>query len=309
MSLQATLTNLYLRWRVKGKPGRTLSVDHARRMAGKMARAYPKPPPEVRHQPLPADWERGLCPAEWLAVAQPQRTLLYFHGGGYFFCGLDTHRPVCAYLARAAQARVLSVDYRLAPEHRFPAAVDDALAWYRELLETGTSPREIVLAGDSAGGGLAVACMLAAREAGLPMPAAGLLFSPWTDLACSGESMRSRARDDVMFQADQLPQAARLYLQDVPTTTPLASPVYADLTGLPPLLIHASRHEVLLSDSTRLHDRAQAAGVISELQLRDRLPHVWPTMVMLPEARETLRESARFVIDATSGRTGLKAAA
>jgi monoterpene epsilon-lactone hydrolase len=309
MSIQAFFANLFLRYRFKPKPGQKLNVAHVRAAVAKMARSYPKPPAEIRHEPVAADWSRGLSPAEWLSVAKPLRTVLYFHGGGYFFCNLETHRPVAAYLARASQGRTLSVDYRLAPEHPFPAAVDDALAWYRELLARDVSPSEIILAGDSAGGGLAVACMLAARDAGLPMPAGAVLFSPWVDLACAGETMKTLAKADVMFQPDSLPQASRLYLPDRPLTEPLASPVYADLRGLPPLLIHASRHEILLSDATRLHERARAHGVDSTLLLRDKLPHVWPTMIMLPEARESLRESAQFIARRTDPADGLRAAA
>ncbi|MBI5335669.1 MAG: alpha/beta hydrolase [Burkholderiales bacterium] len=295
MSLQSFFANLYLRRQFKGRYQPTLNVAHARASVQAMARRYPPPPKEIRHTRVPADAARGLCPAEWLAVAQPQRTVLYLHGGGYFFCNLDTHRPVCSYLARVAQAQVLSVDYRLAPEHPFPAAVDDALAWYRKLLDDGIRPENLVIAGDSAGAGLALATLLAARDAGLPMPACALLFSPWVDLACAGETMQTLAKADVMFQPHLLPQAAALYLDGRAADEPLASPLYGDLHGLPPMLIHASNHEVLLADSLRLHGRAQAAGVSSELIRRDRLPHVWPTMVMLPEARASLKQSAAFI--------------
>lgn len=295
MSIQSFLVNQVLRLTFKPRRGVPLNVPAARHKMAKAARRNPPVPKDIEHAPVPASTSQGTCAAEWLRPERPLRTVLYFHGGGYFFCSLDTHRPVCAYLARVAQAQVLSVDYRMAPEHVFPAAVDDAVAWYAALLRQGIPPSNITVAGDSAGGGLAVACLLAARERGLPMPAAALLFSPWVDLACAGETMRTLAEVDVMFQPDLLPQAAALYLGERPATEPLASPLYADLGGLPPMLIHASRHEILLSDATRLHERAQAAGVKSELLLRDRLPHVWPTMVMLPEARASLKESARFM--------------
>ena len=145
----------------------------------------------------------------------------------------------------------------------------------------------------------ALACMLAAREQGLPMPAGALLFSPWTDLTCSGETMKSLADVDVMFNPESLPEAAALYLNGKPSNTPLASPLFADLKGLPPLMIHASKHEILLADSTRLHERAQQQGVKSELHLKAKMPHVWPTMLMLPEARQTLKECGAFIARVT----------
>jgi monoterpene epsilon-lactone hydrolase len=295
MSFQSVIANFIIRRQVKGSPNAEFSVAKARHLADKMAAKYPPPPPEVKHTPLAAQADKGLCPAEWLSVANPQRTVLYFHGGGYFFCSLATHRPVAGYLARVTQGRVLSVDYRMAPEHPYPAAVDDTVAWWKALLDEGLDPKKAVFAGDSAGGGLALATMLAARAQGLPLPAGGLLFSPWTDLSCSGETMKTLSKADVMFHPHMLPKAAELYLKGQPATTPLASPLFADLKGLPPLMIHASQHEILLADSTRLHDRAQAAGVQSELHLRARMPHVWPTMLVLPEARATLKDSGEFI--------------
>lgn len=295
MSIQSFITNLVLRHQFKLQGRGPLNVEKARHMVSKMAKRYPPPPKSITHTPVPAQAQHKLCSAEWLSVAHPKHTVLYFHGGGYFFCGLDTHRPTCAYLARTAQARVLSVDYRMAPEHVFPAAVDDAVAWWQELLRQGTDPRTVVFAGDSAGGGLALACMVAARDQGLPLPAGAILFSPWTDLTCSGETMKTLADADVMFNPESLPEAAALYLAGKPTTTPLASPLFANLKGLPSLMIHASRHEILLADSTRLHERAMAQGVTSEIHLRAKMPHVWPTMLMLPEARQTLKECGEFV--------------
>jgi len=153
----------------------------------------------------------------------------------------------------------------------------------------------VVFAGDSAGGGLALACMLAAREQGLPMPAGALLFSPWTDLTGSGETMRTKAKDDVMFNAEALPEAASFYAKPHELKNPLVSPLFGDLTGLPELFMFASNHEILLADSTRLHEKALKQGVKSTLIQRDKLPHVWPTMLMLPEARRDLKISGEFV--------------
>ena len=293
MSFQSVLTGWFLRYKFKRETRGTLNVQRARQMVNDMARRNPPVPKGVQHQPVSA--QSGLCAAEWLKVAQPQSTILYFHGGGYFFCGLDTHRPVCAYLAKSAQAQVLSVDYRLAPEHVFPAAIDDGVAWWKALLDQGIDPKTVVFGGDSAGGGLTVAVLVAARDAGLPMPAGAVLFSPWTDLSCSGDSMRTQAQADVMFDPQALPQAAQFYLAGRPANTPLASPLFADLQGLPPLMIHASEHEVLLDDSTRLHAKAQQHGVQSELHLKPKMPHVWPTMVLLPEARDSLKHTVAFM--------------
>ncbi len=302
MSIQSFVTNLVLRHQFKRQGRGKLDVHKARHLVNKMAKRYPPPPAGIEHKPVAARPEHQLCAAEWLSVADPKRTIVYFHGGGYFFCSLETHRPTCAYLARTAQARVLSVDYRMAPEHVFPAAVNDAVAWWAELLQQGIDPKNVVFAGDSAGGGLTLACLVASRDKGLPLPAGAILFSPWSDLSCSGETMKTLADADVMFNPHSLPEAAALYLAGKPADTPLASPLFADLRGLPPLMIHASQHEILLADSTRLHERAKAQGVSSELHLKAKMPHVWPTMLMLPEARQTLKACGEFAARVTSPR-------
>ena len=292
MSLSALFTNIYLRYRFKPATGAAIDVAKAREKITRLQRYQSPLPDYIQCKPVAA--QEGLCAAAWFQSAHSDRSILYFHGGGYFFCSVESHQAVCAYLSRVASASVCSVDYRLAPEHVFPAAVDDALAWYQELLKTIPAGK-IIFAGDSAGGGLAMACMLAARKAGLALPAAAILFSPWVDLACEGASMQTQAHADVMFTPDSLPKAAALYLQGTPAKTELASPLYADLLGLPPLQIFASRHEILLDDATRLHERALAAGVSSTLVLANGLPHVWPTMVNLPEARASLRQAAEFI--------------
>ncbi|WP_157636109.1 alpha/beta hydrolase fold domain-containing protein, partial [Burkholderia ubonensis] len=172
----------------------------------------------------------------------------------------QTHRPLVFALTKHAGVRSFSLDYRLAPEHPFPAALDDALAAYRHLVAAGTPPESIVFGGDSAGGGLALAALVALRDAGDPLPAGAVLFSPWTDLAATGDTLRSHDGLDPMFAAAALPKAAKLYLGDESATHPYASPLYADLTGLPPLFIQAGSTEVLLDDSRRVADNAKAAG-------------------------------------------------
>jgi acetyl esterase/lipase len=300
MSIQAFFTRWYFRTQFKPKPGIHISVEEARQGMARMSRWQMPLPEGVHLKSLPADAAAGLCPAEWLSVDVPQRTVLYFHGGGYFSCSLDTHRPVVASLSRRAQARVLSVDYRLAPENACPAAVDDALAWYRELL-SDTPAEQIVMAGDSAGGGLVLACLQAALQQGLPMPAGAVLFSPWVDLAATGESIHTLAHTDVMFNPENLADAAQWYLAGRSPSDPVASPLFGPMAGLPPLLIFASRSEILLSDATRLHDKAVASGVASQLVLQSNMPHVWPIMVMLPEAKASLRQVAAFMRERVPG--------
>ena len=222
--------------------------------------------------------------------------LVFFHGGGWCIGDLDTHDPVCRQLAQEAQCAVFSVDYRLAPEHRFPAAVEDAVAAYRGVITAGTPATRIVIGGDSAGGGLALATLLSLREAGDALPAGAVLFSPWTDLKATGASMVGNDRRDVMFHGRGLALAARLYLGDTEPDHPLASPLYADLRGLPPLFIQASDSEVLLDDSVRLAAKAEAAGVTVRFKTWHRLPHVWQIFSpLLPESRAALAETALFI--------------
>ena len=236
--------------------------------------------------------------AEWVLPAgtAPRRTLLYLHGGAYLFCSPRTHRGITAFLARAIPARVLVPDYRLAPEHPFPAALDDALACVRWLAGSGMAAGELVVAGDSAGGGLALAAQLALRDAGEALPGRAALLSPWVDLAATGDSIRTNSDSDAWVYGDVVAPGATLYLGQTAANHPLASPLYADLKGLPPLLLHVSDSEVLLDDSTRLAERARAAGVSVTLRVWPGLPHVWQGFVpFIPEAASSLREIARFL--------------
>ncbi|MFD7874735.1 alpha/beta hydrolase [Streptomyces sp. NPDC059766] len=222
--------------------------------------------------------------------------LLYLHGGGYVIGSPDTHAGLVGELARRAGLRAWSVDYRLAPEHPFPAAVDDGLAAYRELLTAGTDPRNLVLAGDSAGGGLAIATLLAAREAGLPQPAAVAVLSPWVDLTLAGGTIRSKEDADPIFIEADLRAYADLYVGTGDRAHPLASPVFADLTGLPPLLVQAGANEVLLDDAVRLAGRAGADGVEVTLEIGPGLPHVYQHHYgRLDEADAALDRVARFL--------------
>ncbi len=240
--------------------------------------------------------DAGGVAAEWTRPpgVSEDVTLLYHHGGGYCAGSPRTHRALVGHFAREIGARALSVDYRLAPEHPFPAALEDALRAYRWVLAGGTSPRQVVVGGDSAGGGLTLALLLALRDAGEPLPAAAVLVSPWTDLTGSGESLRSKVDVDPMVRPEGLHRFAGFYAGAAERGGAALSPLFADLTGLPPVLIQVGTAECLLDDSTRLADRLQTAGVDVTLRIYDDMIHVFQILVMIPEAREAAREVGAF---------------
>ena len=247
----------------------------------------------VRIEPIRQGGVRG----EWVTADRADRGgILYFHGGGYVAGSPATHRPITAALARLAGRRVFSLDYRLAPEHRFPAALDDALAAYSWLLEQGMAPRSIALAGDSAGGGLVLATLLRARDEGLPLPACGVCFSPWTDLAGTGESLTLNNGRCATFRPDNIAEFARVYLGPVTVKHPYASPLFAELHGLPRLLFQVGRDELLLDDARRVHESVLRARGRSTLEITDGVFHVWQMLDgFLPEARTALRRAADFI--------------
>lgn len=250
-------------------------------------------PPCTRIEPatfrgVPGDWVRN--------TRRPQRrTLLYLHGGGYQVGSPQIYREFAAQLARRWQAQVALIDYRLAPEHPFPAATDDGFAAYQALIEQGIDPKTLIVAGDSAGGGLTMACALEARDAGLPSPAALVVFSPWVDLTFGGESALNRERDDILV-TEHLRVAAADYLAGASPRTPLASPLHADLHGLPPTLVQATDNEILRDDARRLADALRAAGVEVQLQLSPQMFHVWQLFCgKLPEADAAIARVAAFL--------------
>jgi acetyl esterase/lipase len=253
--------------------------------------------------PLPAGvsckpTSAGGVPAEWVTATEASQdaVVLYLHGGGYVICSLNTHRDLVARIALASGARVLNLDYRLAPEHPFPAAVEDATAAYRWLLAQNVDPARIVIAGDSAGGGLTIAALVALRDVGDPLPAAAVCISPWTDLALTGESLISKADVDPMVTESGARGWAAHYLAEADPRDPLASPLYADLSGLPPLLILVGTAEVLLDDATRLAGRAEAAGVDTTLEVWDDMIHIWPVLAaMLPEGQAAVERIGEFI--------------
>ena len=287
-SWQAHLTVLMLKLQVKRKLKGSLDVLKAR---ATLAATKHKVPPGVT---AISETVGGLA-GEWLRSAERATvgTLLYLHGGGYFACSPQTHRPITCGFAQRGLA-VFAPDYRLAPEHPFPAAVDDAVAAYRGLLAGGIAPQSIAIAGDSAGGGLALALLVSLRDAGDPMPAAAMLFSPWTDLACTGASVKENDRRDAMFVAEGMERGAQPYLNGTNPRNPLASPLYADLSRLPPLLVHVGSYEILLDDSRRLVERARAAGTSAQIQTWPVLPHVWQ-LFRMPETTVSMNAAADFL--------------
>jgi acetyl esterase/lipase len=247
----------------------------------------------VRIEPV----REGPVRGEWI-TAEPSAggVLLYLHGGGYVAGSPATHRPITAALARLSGRRVFGLRYRLAPAHRFPAALDDALAAYRWLLEQGTPGCALTLAGDSAGGGLLLATLVRARDAGLPLSAGAACFSPWTDLAATGAALLRNDGRTRTLRRETIAAFARLYLGEASPTDPYASPVFADLSGLPPILFQVGSTELLLDDTLRVHTKIESAGGPTTLQIFDGMFHAWHLLDgLIPEARLALHQAATFL--------------
>ncbi len=227
--------------------------------------------------------------------------VLYLHGGAYVAGSTSLYRDFIWRIADATQARVLCINYRVAPEHPFPAAVDDAVAAYRWLLAQGADPQRMSVMGDSAGGGLALALLLRLRDEGVPLPAAAVAMSPWTDLAMAGESYRRFAKADPMLSVVPAQAFARCYLAGGDARQPYASPVYGDPRGLPPTLIQVGSDEILLDDATVMAERMRAAGCAVELEVWPRMPHAWHVHArVMPEARRAVKRIGDFVLRATA---------
>jgi epsilon-lactone hydrolase len=256
-------------------------------------------PPDIKSEKVSA----GGVEAEWISApnASADRAVLYLHGGGYVIGSINTHRDLMGRISRASGARVLGLNYRLAPEHPFPAAVDDSLAAYRWMLAQGLKPKRIAVAGDSAGGGLTVATLVAIRDAKLPMPGAGVCLSPWVDLEGIGGTMTSKASVDPVVQREGLLGMAAAYLGGQNPRTPLAAPLYADLKGLPPLLIQVGEAETLLDDSNRLAANAKAADVQVKVEEWPEMIHVWQLFAsFLPEGQQAIEVIGKFVNQRTA---------
>jgi acetyl esterase/lipase len=270
-----------------------MSIDDLR-AAQKAQAALKTLAPDIRCEPC----DLNGVPGEWVSApeAAADRVLLYFHGGGYYRGAIDTVREMVSRMSRAAGVRALPIDYRLAPEHPFPAAVEDTVTAYRWLLDNGYQSQNIAVGGDSAGGGLTVALLINARDTGLPLPAAGICLSPWVDLAQSGDSYATKATEDPSITKAYLDKYADLYLHGADAKSPLASPLYADLHGLPPLLLQVGTAEVLLDDAVVLAARARAAGVTVELDEWEQMTHVWQNNgAELPESQEAIARIGTFI--------------
>lgn len=294
-SWQARLLSLAVRGMIRRR-----HWGNDRRLARRARRLFGAPAPYswftsrgLQRETVRANKVRG----EWLIPDAPQPGLVFYvHGGGFVSCSVATHRPITAALARMTRRRVFSVEYRLAPEHPFPAAHDDILAAYEWLLATGLPSSTVALAGDSAGGNVVLALAVRLRDLNRPAPACVVAFSPWTDLAGTGVSVHANDGRCAMFRPENISDFAAAALGTVAVDAPAASPMYADLSGLPPVLLHVGSTELLLDDARGVHERIQATGGISQLQIYEDVPHGWQMLVpLVPEATASLRGAATFI--------------
>lgn len=229
-------------------------------------------------------------------TTQSGRGIFYLHGGGYVVGSSKSHTKLAAQIGHAAQAQIWLPEYRLAPEHTSPAAIKDAVAVYKALLAQGQDPKKLVIAGDSAGGGLSLSTAIAIREAGLPLPAALVLLSPWVDLSLSGSTIKTHAAQDAMLSKDWLAWCANNYCGQKSVTDPTCSPLYADLTGLPPILIHVGTEEVLLDDAKRLAEQAKKYDISTNLRVYDKVGHVFQFHAgILKESDDSIERIGQFI--------------
>lgn len=266
------------------------------------AKGKPRLPPGVEMSPVKAHAFRG----DWIRTRRSSDalTLLYLPGGGFVLPASAQVPPMVSRICRDSGARALLVHYRLAPEHPFPAGLEDCLAAYRYLLDLGTDPASIVIAGDSAGGGLTLSTLLALRDDGDPLPAGAVVISPFTDFSFGGESRFANARHDPMLSPNGMEQMNALYLDDALHDNPLVSPVFGDFRGLPPILAHVGSTEVLLDDTRRVGARAVSQGVDFKVEVWEDVPHVWHIWLFLPEAREAIARIAEFMRECTRAAAG-----
>ncbi|MEM7364164.1 MAG: alpha/beta hydrolase [Pseudomonadota bacterium] len=293
MSIRASIANFIMKHMVKRTLARVTDIESMQSRFG----ATPINDTVPEGYALESEDISGIS-CEWISGpdSRDDRVILYLHGGGYVVGSPSAYRDLAARLCSETGMRVLVPDYRLAPAHPFPAAVEDASTIYRYLLSAGISPDALAVAGDSAGGGLTVALLSAMRSEGLPMPAACALISPWTDLTLSGPSVQTNERADPMLTPTILNVCAKAYVGDRDASAPLASPLFADHRGFPATLIHVGSTEILLSDATRLRDRMQVSGVDVALEEWPKMAHVFHLFgKRMPEALEATSKLGQFM--------------
>jgi acetyl esterase/lipase len=294
MSLRAELIRLCLPWFMRPRHPSDIQIEDVRRRVARFAQLVPHPPRGTELIVVNA----GGVKAERIATPRSlsNRYVLHLHGGAYLFGFPALFRDFTWRIAEVTGARVLCINYRLAPEHPFPAAIEDVTAAYRWLISECVEPRHVVFVGDSSGGGLALASMMRLRDEGSPLPAAAAVVSPWTDLALTGQSLTEHGFSDPMVPVELMPKAVELYLAGADPRSPYASPLYGDPAGLPPTLILAASDEALRDDAMRMAARLRAAGCDVELELWPRMFHVWPMFArILPEARAAIGRIGAFL--------------
>lgn len=293
ISRRASLLRAALRLEKRLLGKRQRPMPQVRKRLARMEPFVPGRRNYTQWTPLDAGGVPGLLAA--VAQSRSERCVLYFHGGGYGIGTAALYRDFLWRIAAAARAQVLYFDYRLAPEHPFPAALDDAVAVYR-WLATRFDRNHVTFAGDSAGGGLLFAALLRLRDEGVALPCAAAALSPWTDLALAGASMRANAAADPMLDPDNLPQLVRNYCAGADPRNPYISPIYGDPAGLPPALIHVGSDEILRDDAVRMGDKMRAVGGAAEVEIWENMPHVWHLYArIVPEGRRAVARIGEFL--------------
>jgi epsilon-lactone hydrolase len=298
MSVRSELVRFGLRWLIKHRNHRELTLEQHRRFVAVAERLVRDPPVHTRTASVDANGVR----ADLITTpdSDPERHVLFLHGGAFIIGSPNLYRHLTWRIASAARSRLLVVDYRLAPEHPYPAALDDAFTAYDWLVTRGTEPRRVAFMGDSAGGGLVFSLMLRLRDEGYPLPAAAVALSPWTDLALTGASLRMNTACDPMLSGDDPSLFVNDYLAGADPRSPYVSPLYGDPAGLPPTFIQVGSDEVLRDDAVRMADRMRVAGCHVELEIWPRMPHVWHVFVpLIPEARRAIERVGAFVRETT----------
>lgn len=296
MSLRAELLRLGIRMFLRRRAHQRFDLDEWRRSMQRIKHLVPTPPERCKTVELSIG--RLIAYRVTTPLSQIDRNLLYLHGGAYISGAPDHYRHFTWRLADALKACIWVPSYRLAPEHPFPAALEDVAATYHWLAERTPDKRQLFLMGDSAGGGLMLGLLLKLRDEGGPLPAAAVALSPWTDLALTGTSLQSNASYDPMLNADDLPKLADYYLAGIDPRTPYASPLYGDTSCLPPVLIQVGSDEILLDDALRMAEKLQQHNPRSRAEVWPRMPHVWPLFApVLPEARQAIARAMDFVAD------------